>query len=142
MFFFILGANSENFITLQSTTSTQNSGLYDHILPIFTDKTNIKVRVVAVGTGQAIKNAEKCDGDVLLVHSKDSEENFVKEGYGLYRHDLMYNDFVIIGPKHDPADIKKSITLKKVLRTLYDTKSTFICIDGRYHWFLDAMLME
>ena len=90
---------SKEFITLQSTTSTQNSGLYDYILPIFSEKYNIDVRVVAVGTGQAIKNAQNCDGDVLIVHSKTSEENFVDSGYGLYRQNLMYNDFIVIGPR-------------------------------------------
>ena len=125
IFNFSFTSIAEDFITLQSTTSTQNSGLYDYILPIFTKKTNIMVRVVAVGTGQAIKNAEKCDGDVLLVHSKDSEENFVREGYGLFRYDLMHNDFVIIGPMHDPAGIKKSDNLNKVFKTLYNSKFSF-----------------
>src|SRR6056297_1686388 len=90
-------------IIVQSTTSTANSGLYDHLLPIFQDKTGIQVNVVAVGTGQAIKNAENCDGDVLLVHAKPSEENLVAAGFGTERKDLMYNDFVIVGPAADPA---------------------------------------
>ena len=98
----------KEYIILQSTTSTQNSGLYDYILPKFTEKNDIDVRVVAVGTGQAIKNAQNCDGDVLIVHSKASEEIFVKSGYGIYRKDLMYNDFVIIGPESDPAKVKSS----------------------------------
>jgi tungstate transport system substrate-binding protein len=80
-------------IIVQSTTSTQNSGLYDYLLPIFTKKTGIKVNAVAVGTGQAIKNAKNGDGDVLLVHAKPDEEKFVAEGYGVKRYDLMYNDF-------------------------------------------------
>jgi tungstate transport system substrate-binding protein len=95
----------DKFIIVQSTTSTQNSGLFEHILPIFTKKTGIDVRVVAVGTGQALKNAENGDGDVVLVHSKPDEEKFVAEGWGVKRHDVMYNDFVIVGPATDPADI-------------------------------------
>jgi tungstate transport system substrate-binding protein len=93
------------FIIVQSTTSTQNSGLYQAILPQFEAKTGIAVRVVAVGTGQAIKNARNCDGDVLLVHARDAEVQFVAEGYGVNRTDLMYNDFVIVGPGADPAGI-------------------------------------
>lgn len=92
-------------ILLQSTTSTANSGLYDHILPLFSDTTGIKVNVVAVGTGQAIKNARNGDGDVLLVHSKAAEEEFVAEGYGVQRFDVMYNDFILVGPASDPAGI-------------------------------------
>jgi tungstate transport system substrate-binding protein len=93
------------FIIVQSTTSIQNSGLFDHILPMFEKKTGIEVRVVAVGTGQALKNATNGDGDVVLVHSKPDEERFVAEGWGLKRHDVMYNDFVIVGPASDPAGI-------------------------------------
>lgn len=92
-------------IILQSTTSTANSGLYDHILPLFQQKTGIRVDVVAVGTGQAIKNAQNGDGDVLLVHAKPAEEAFVDEGYGVERFDVMYNDFIIVGPPSDPAGI-------------------------------------
>ena len=95
----------DKFIIVQSTTSTQNSGLFEHILPMFTKKTGIDVRVVAVGTGQALKNAENGDGDVVLVHSKPDEEKFVAEGWGVKRQDVMYNDFVIVGPAADPAGI-------------------------------------
>ena len=95
----------DKFIIVQSTTSTQNSGLFEHILPNFTKKTGIDVRVVAVGTGQALKNAENGDGDVVLVHSKPDEEKFVAEGWGVKRRDVMYNDFVIVGPAADPAKI-------------------------------------
>lgn len=100
------GAGAEDrFIIVQSTTSTQASGLYEHLLPAFTGTTGIEVRVVAVGTGQAIRNAENCDGDVLLVHAKDAEEAFVAAGYGTGRTDLMYNDFVLVGPASDPAGV-------------------------------------
>ena len=94
------------YIVVQSTTSTENSGLFDHILPLFTARIGIEVRVVAVGTGQALKNARNGDGDVLLVHAKADEEAFVAEGHGVERHDLMYNDFVNVGPKSDPAEIR------------------------------------
>lgn len=92
-------------IVVQSTTSTRNSGLYDHLLPQFTAATGIRVHVVAVGTGQAIRNAANCDGDVLLVHAKAAEEAFVADGGGLFRRDVMYNDFVIVGPQGDPAGV-------------------------------------
>ncbi|WP_226580278.1 substrate-binding domain-containing protein [Acuticoccus sediminis] len=99
---------ADDFIVVQSTTSTQNSGLFDFMLPKFTDKTGIEVRVVAVGTGQAIKNAANGDGDVLFVHAKPAEEKFVASGEGVSRHDVMYNDFVIVGPPSDPAGIAGS----------------------------------
>ena len=92
-------------VLVQSTTSTANSGLYDHILPIFTEATGIEVDVVAVGTGQAIRNARNCDGDVLLVHAREAEEQFVTDGFGIARHDLMFNDFVLVGPEGDPAGV-------------------------------------
>jgi tungstate transport system substrate-binding protein len=95
----------DTFIIVQSTTSTQNSGLFEHILPLFTAKTGIDVRVVAVGTGQALKNAENGDGDVVFVHSKPDEEKFVADGWGVKRHDVMYNAFIIVGPAADPAKI-------------------------------------
>ena len=100
----------DKFITVQSTTSTQNSGLLDYLLPKFTAMTGIEVRVVAVGTGQAIKNARNGDGDVLLVHAKASEEKFVADGFGVERFDLMYNDFVVVGPAGDPAKVGGSRT--------------------------------
>ena len=93
------------FIIVQSTTSTQNSGLLDAILPAFSAETGIEVRVVAVGTGQAIRNATNGDGDVLLVHARPAEEKFVADGWGVVRKDVMYNDFVIVGPGLDPAGI-------------------------------------
>lgn len=99
-------ASDERFILVASTTSTADSGLYTYLLPIFTEKTGIEARVVARGTGEAIELAKRGDADVLLVHNKPSEEQFVAEGYGVERKDLMYNDFVLIGPKADPAGIR------------------------------------
>mgnify|MGYP002214486010 FL=1 len=112
-------------IIVQSTTSTQNSGFYRHIPPAFTAETGIAVRVIAVGTGQALKNAQNCDGDVLIVHSQTSEENFVESGYGLYRQNLMYNDFIIIGPQNDPAEINSSQNAFEVFKKIYNSKSVF-----------------
>ena len=98
-------AGAQESVLIQSTTSTANSGLYDHLLPMFEEETGVDVNVVAVGTGQAIQNARNCDGDVLLVHAQLDEEQFVSDGYGVARHDLMYNDFVAVGPASDPAGI-------------------------------------
>lgn len=109
---------ADNFIIVQSTTSTQNSGLFEHILPLFTKKTGIEVRVVAVGSGQALKNAEKGDGDVVLVHSQPDEEKFVADGWGVKRYPVMYNDFILVGPAADPARIagirQAPVALKKI----------------------------
>ncbi len=118
-------AGDEKFIIVQSTTSTQNSGLFDQLLPKFQEKTGIEVRVVAVGTGQAIKNAANGDGDVLLVHSKPSEEKFVADGFGVARADVMYNDFVIVGPSDDPAGIAGSRDVVTALSKIAESKSLF-----------------
>lgn len=115
----------EKSIIVQSTTSTANSGLYDYILPTFTDKTGITVNVVAVGTGQAIKNAQNGDGDVLLVHAKSAEEAFVAEGYGVERFDVMYNDFIIVGPPSDPAGIAGMKDAAAAFRKIADEKAVF-----------------
>jgi tungstate transport system substrate-binding protein len=96
----------ERFIVVASTTSTQDSGLFDYLLPLFTKKTGIEVRVVAKGTGQAIDLAKKGDADVLFVHDKKSEEQFVADGFGIKRFEVMYNDFIIVGPQADPVGIK------------------------------------
>ena len=114
------------FIILQSTTSTENSGLFGYLLPIFTAKTGIDVRVVAVGTGQAIKNAQNGDGDVLLVHSKADEEKFVSDGFGVKRFDVMYNDFIIVGPVADPAKIAGGKDAVAALKAIADTKAPFV----------------
>ena len=113
------------FIILQSTTSTQNSGLYDYLLPHFTAKSGIDVRVVAVGTGQALRNAEKCDGDVLVVHSKADEVKFVENGFGTKRSNLMYNDFVVLGPANDPANIASVTTVDEALQRISASQSAF-----------------
>src|ERR1700686_5087183 len=96
----------ERFIVLSSTTSTQDSGLFDHILPVFRAATGVSVHVVAVGTGQALAIGMRGDADTLLVHDRIGEDKFVADGYGIDRRDVMYNDFVIVGPKSDPAGIR------------------------------------
>lgn len=115
----------EPSILVQSTTSTASSGLYDYLLPIFKDKTGITVNVVAVGTGQAIKNARNCDADVLLVHAKPAEEKFVADGMGLARHNLMHNDFVIVGPASDPAGISGMTDVQTALEEIAHSGTLF-----------------
>ncbi|MEF2547163.1 extracellular solute-binding protein [Aurantimonas sp. E1-2-R+4] len=115
----------DKFIVVQSTTSTQNSGLLDAILPEFSKESGIEVRVVAVGTGQAIKNAENGDGDVLLVHAKPAEEKFVAEGGGVERFDVMYNDFVIVGPPSDPAGVSGMNDAVAAMRKIAEAKAPF-----------------
>ncbi len=117
---------AERFIVLQSTTSTQNSGLYDHILPLFRAGTGIEVRVVAVGTGQAIRNAANGDGDVLLVHATPEEERFVAAGHGVSRADVMYNDFVIIGPADDPAGVAGMADAAAALARIAGAEAPFV----------------
>ena len=97
--------SQDKFITVASTTSTEQSGLFGHLLPIFQAKTGIAVRVVAVGTGQALKLGERGDADVLLVHDRQGEDAFVAGGFGVERRDVMYNDFILVGPAADPAQV-------------------------------------
>jgi len=116
---------ADKFIVVQSTTSTQNSGLFDFILPMFTKKTGIEVRVVAVGTGQALKNARNGDGDVLLVHAKPAEEKFIADGFGVKRFDVMYNDFVIVGPEKDPAGVNGMKDARASLQKIAKSEAAF-----------------
>lgn len=122
----VAGAEERSFITLASTTSTQNSGLFSHILPLFTKATGIEVRVVAVGTGAAIRNARNGDADVLLVHHKASEDKFVTDGFGAERRALMFNDFIIVGPGADPASIAGGSNAPDALRAIAQAKALFI----------------
>jgi len=117
---------AERFITLASTTSTQASGLFDYLLPKFTEETGVEVRVVAVGTGQALKLGEKGDADALLVHDPAAEEKFVKQGYGVDRRPVMYNDFVIVGPAADPAHIKGGRDAVATFKAIAQAKATFL----------------
>ena len=120
-------ARAENpYIVVASTTSTQDSGLFEYLLPLFTKRTGIDVRVVAKGTGEAIKLAERGDADVLFVHDQKSEETFVAEGYGVKRYPVMYNDFIIVGPKSDPAGICGMHDAVAALRKIVDGKNIFV----------------
>ena len=119
-------AQAARFITVASTTSTQNSGLFDYLLPLFTRETGIDVHVVAVGTGAAIRLAREGNADVLLVHHKPSEEKFVRDGFGVKRYDLMYNDFVLIGPASDPAGIAGAASAAEALKRIAEAKAPFV----------------
>jgi tungstate transport system substrate-binding protein len=113
-------------IVVSSTTSTQDSGLFGHILPLFKEKTGIDVKVIAQGTGQALDTGRRGDSDVVFVHAKSAEEKFLAEGEGVKRHPVMYNDFVLIGPKSDPAGIKGMKDIAKALQTIKDKQADFI----------------
>lgn len=126
LLFFPLHLRAEEFITLASTTSTENSGLYDFLLPKFTEDTGLEVRVVAVGTGQAIKIAENGDADLLLVHHRPSEDAFVEAGYGIERRDVMYNDYVLIGPKANPAGVTTDLTVSEAFQKIAASGASFV----------------
>jgi tungstate transport system substrate-binding protein len=119
-------ATQEKFIVLASTTSTDNSGLFGYLLPRFTAQSGISVRVVAQGTGQALKTAEHGDADVVLVHDPAAEETFVAKGYGIERRRVMYNDFIIVGPKADPAATKAMADAVEALRKIARAKAPFV----------------
>jgi tungstate transport system substrate-binding protein len=117
---------AQKFITVASTTSTEQSGLFKHILPIFQKKTGIEVRVVALGTGQSLDMGKRGDADVVFVHAKSAEEKFVAEGYGVKRLPVMYNDFVLIGPKSDPAKIAGGKDILAALRKIKAASAPFV----------------
>lgn len=119
-------ALAQKFITVASTTSTEQSGLFKHLLPIFEKKTGIQVRVVALGTGQALDLARRGDADVVFVHARAAEEKFVVEGHGLKRIPVMYNDFVLIGPKADPARIQGTKDTLDALRRIRTAAAPFV----------------
>jgi tungstate transport system substrate-binding protein len=116
----------ERYITVASTTSTEQSGLFKHLLPIFEKKTGIQVRVVALGTGQALDMGRRGDADVVFVHARPLEEKFVAQGYGVRRYEVMYNDFVLIGPKADPAKVAGGKDAVSALRKIKETKAAFV----------------
>jgi tungstate transport system substrate-binding protein len=118
-------AAEKKFITVASTTSTEQSGLFGHLLPLFTEKTGIEVRVVAQGTGQALKTASQGDADVVFVHDPASEKKFVEEGWGVKRVPVMYNDFVLVGPASDPAGIRGMKDPPAALRKIAQAKAVF-----------------
>jgi tungstate transport system substrate-binding protein len=116
----------QKYITVASTTSTEQSGLFRHLLPIFEKKTGTQVRVVALGTGQALDMARRGDADVVLVHARPLEERFVAEGYGVRRYEVMYNDFVLIGPKADPAGIAGGKDAVRALQRIQKARAPFV----------------
>ncbi len=118
-------ADEAKTIVVASTTSTVNSGLFDRILPIFREKTGIEVKPLSVGTGQAIRIAKRGDADVLFVHDRASEETFLAEGYGVERYDVMYNDFVIVGPSADPARVRGLTDVALALKRIAESKAPF-----------------
>ncbi|MPZ45642.1 MAG: extracellular solute-binding protein [Betaproteobacteria bacterium] len=119
-------AAAQRFITVASTTSTEQSGLFKHILPQFQKKTGIEVRVVALGTGQALDLARRGDADVVFVHARAAEEKFIAEGNGVKRQPVMYNDFVLIGPKADPAKVAGGKDIVEALRKVERAKAPFV----------------
>jgi tungstate transport system substrate-binding protein len=116
----------EKSIVVASTTSTQDSGLFGAILPLFEEKTGIKVRVIAQGTGQALDTGRRCDADVVFVHAKPEEEKFVADGFGVKRFPVMYNDFVLVGPKSDPAGVKGEKDILAALRSIDEKGAPFV----------------
>ena len=116
----------ERFITVASTTSTEQSGLFSHLLPIFERQTGIKVHVVALGTGQALDVARRGDADVVFVHARAAEEKFLAEGHGVKRYPVMYNDFVLIGPKTDPAKVGGGKDIVVALKKLQAARAPFV----------------
>ena len=127
---FVLGAPAagaqEKFIVVSSTTSTEQSGLFAHLLPLFEKDTGIKVRVVALGTGQALDMARRGDADVVFVHDQAAEEKFVAEGFGVKRQPVMYNDFVLVGPKSDPAKIAGGRDILAALQKIAAAQAPFV----------------
>lgn len=125
----LLGANAfaqDRFITVSSTTSTQDSGLFGHILPLFKTKSGIDVRVISQGTGQALDTGRRGDADVVLVHAREQEVQFVAAGFGVERKPVMYNDFVLIGPKSDPAGVNGSKDIAAAFAAIVAKSSPFV----------------
>ena len=116
----------ERFITVASTTSTEQSGLFGYLLPIYEQQTGVKVRVVALGTGQALDVGRRGDADVVFVHARAAEEKFMAEGQGVKRYPVMYNDFVLIGPKNDPAKVAGSKDILAALKKIEAAQAPFV----------------
>lgn len=120
-----LPAMAQDFITVASTTSTENSGLFGHILPIFQSETGIEVRVISQGTGQALETGRRGDADVVFVHARAQEDAFVAEGYGVQRFDVMYNDFVLVGPSDDPAGMRSAADAATAMAAVANAGASF-----------------
>ena len=121
----VLPAQAADSLMMATTTSTQDSGLLEYVAPVFKKETGIDLKWVAVGTGKALEISKNCDADVLLVHAPDVEKKFIEDGYGIDRRQVMYNDFVIVGPKADPAKIAGKTT-GEALKAIYDAKAGFV----------------
>jgi tungstate transport system substrate-binding protein len=117
---------ADRFITVASTTSTEQSGLFGYLLPLFEKKTGIQVRVVALGTGQALDLARRGDADVVFVHDRAAEEKFAAEGFGVQRREVMYNDFVLVGPQDDPAQVAGGRDILAALRRIRQAQAPFV----------------
>jgi tungstate transport system substrate-binding protein len=133
--------SQDQSIVVSSTTSTQDSGLFGYILPLFKQKTGIEVKVVAQGTGQALDTGRRGDADVVFVHAKSAEEKFLAEGQGVKRYPVMYNDFVLIGPKSDPAGIKGMNDVAKALQTIKEKQAPFVSRGDRSGTHLAELML-
>lgn len=122
----IFPATAQDILKMSTTTSTENSGLLKFILPAFEAESKVKVQVIAVGTGKALELAKNGDVDVALVHAREAEDQFIAAGHGVNRHDVMYNDFVIVGPEQDPAGVKKETDVMAALKRIVTAKARFI----------------
>jgi tungstate transport system substrate-binding protein len=131
----------ERSIVVASTTSTQDSGLFDHLLPLFTQKTGITVKVLAQGTGQALDTGRQGRADIMFVHAKSAEQRFVAEGDGVKRFPVMYNDYVLIGPKSDPAGIKDMQDIAQAFKAIKDKAVTFISRGDRSGTHLTELML-
>lgn len=120
-----LPATAQEFITVASTTSTENSGLFGHILPLFQAETGIEVRVISQGTGQALETGRRGDADVVFVHARAQEDQFVADGYGVQRYDVMYNDFIIVGPSDDPAGLRNAADATAAMMAIAAAEASF-----------------
>jgi len=120
------GSKSVPNITLATTTSVQDTGLLDRLVPLFREETGIEVKVVAVGTGQALQLGRRGDADVLIVHDPESEQQFMDEGHGESRRQIMHNDFIIVGPANDPAKVRDAKTATEAFQRIAGAQSTFV----------------
>src|SRR5476651_929281 len=119
-------AQEDKSIVVASTTSTQDSGLFEYLLPLYKQKTGVTVKIISQGTGQALDTGRRGDADLVFVHAKSAEEKFLAEGHGVKRFPVMYNDFVLIGPKSDPAGIKGQKDVANALTAIKDKQIDFI----------------